>query len=184
MDNAAPRPPHSLQIPKKGTQRKLCSRQAAFCALLYVAVLAAVGLSLGLSVTRTRESGNATYVPPAPDYHLTASWAALPTKTDPADIVPTGCGRGRQRNEERADCFFVHPTSFMSSTLYNADTRDIPTNVLTDVGQLMTQASAFNGVAAIYAPRYRQVSQFAQGTHDTWNNNGGSDLETPLQAAM
>ena len=66
----------------------------------------------------------------------------------------------------------------------NAPLDDPATNILTDAGQLAQQASAFNGVGRVFAPRYRQASQSVQNTRDLWNNNNGSDRGTRLQAAM
>ena len=58
-------------------------------------------------------------------------------------------------------------------------------NFVTDAGQLAQQASAFNGVAKVYAPRYRQVSLSLQQRQPTWNNGEDGRNETSaLQRAM
>ena len=43
-----------------------------------------------------------------PDYHLGLNWAALPTKTDPADLVPDGIEVAPQ-GEHAVDVFLSPP---------------------------------------------------------------------------
>ncbi|MBT5153991.1 MAG: hypothetical protein HOM44_07890, partial [Gammaproteobacteria bacterium] len=49
-----------------------------------------------------------------PDYELAVNWAALPTKQDPADLVPAGITVSPQ-GDYPVDVFFIHPTGFLTS---------------------------------------------------------------------
>lgn len=109
--------------------------------------------------------------PPAPDYSKPEAWAALPSKTDPADRVPEGSDLRNLQTEARADVFFVHPTSYLRHTGkskgWNADWMDEPINAKTDSGSILNQASVFNNTGRIYAPRYRQAYLYTYVTRDT-----------------
>lgn len=160
-----------------------CRRVAVFCAVQVFMVLVAL-VTAAVAFTAPR---NIAGVPAPPDYATPWAWAALPSVADDADVVPAACGEDNQNNNQHplppADTFYVHPTSFFSE-MDNAPIGDLATNTLTDAGQLTQQASVFNGVSRVFAPRYRQASQSVQNTQDTWNNNNGSDRGTRLQAAM
>ena len=162
---AAPLPPPPPPPPSHQTYWK-----PAACAAIYVILVGIVALAFGVSFTRTRTADGST--PPPPDYTLDSSWAALPERSDGADVVPAECGLDQQGQSPPADTFYIHPTSFMASPdslMWNAPVDDLMTNLLTDNGQLTQQASAFNGVSRVFAPRYRQVSQFGQDEAKTFN---------------
>ena len=94
------------------------------------------------------------------DYSLQENWAALPDKQDNADLVPGKKGVDRQ-NQSEVDVFFVHPTSFSESpenNNWNAKLDNIKVNENTDSRAIKFQASLFNQVGKIYAPRYRQAN--------------------------
>ena len=60
--------------------------------------------------------------------------------------------------------FFVYPTSYLDRTLpygYNAPLKESKINVYTDYTAILYQASVFNEVGKIYAPRYRQANILA-----------------------
>jgi hypothetical protein len=111
----------------------------------------------------------------APDYSLTASWAALPDREDAADVVPSGAAQDRQSSAE-VDVFFVHPTTFFGTAGWNQALDDSSTNQLTDMFVLRGQAAVFNGCCKIYAPRYRQATIYS------FMDNSGSGKEA-LQLA-
>ena len=62
--------------------------------------------------------------PAAPDYSLTASWAALPDREDLADVVPNGEVQDRQATAE-VDVFFVQPTTFFGTAGWNQSLDDV-----------------------------------------------------------
>jgi len=116
---------------------------------------------------------------PEPDYSKLEFWAASPSKVDSSDIIPIGVER--QEDLPKADVFFIHPTTYISSngnsyelselskhpfkglkilkaSPWNASLLDDSVNVKTDILSIANQATAFNGSGQVYAPRYRQAN--------------------------
>jgi len=103
------------------------------------------------------QSFDETDAPNSPDYGLTESWAALPSKADNADLIPADIFENAQ-SKAQADCFYIHPTGFLEKDeKWNANVTNSDINDWTDVWPLKHQATAFNGSCKIYAPRYRQA---------------------------
>lgn len=94
--------------------------------------------------------------PAAPDYADLDSWAAHPAKQDMADLSPRPDVKDGQ-SEAQVDVFFVHPTTLWGTQDWNGDLRDAKLNARTDRTTIKHQASIFNGVGRVYAPRYRQM---------------------------
>lgn len=96
--------------------------------------------------------------PERPDYSKNVNWAALPWKKDFADLVPDSSLQDLQE-QCSIDVFYIHPTTFTekSSADWNASTNDSIINYLTDYWPIRHQASIFNNIGKIYAPRYRQA---------------------------
>lgn len=93
-----------------------------------------------------------------PDYEKLEYWAAHPEKWDPSDSVPKPL-RGTRIMDD-FDVFFIHPTTFTDDRLShqsNARIDDPSINSKTDYTSVLYQASAFNAVGRVYAPRYRQA---------------------------
>ncbi|MDQ3077427.1 MAG: DUF3089 domain-containing protein [Pseudomonadota bacterium] len=103
--------------------------------------------------------GNFEPPPPrtGPDYSEVANWIARPgIAPNPAEWRPDGWPPPILRPRP-AHAFYIHPTTYLERDRWNA--------LLDDAGsrgraELFTrsQASAFNGVATIWAPRYRQAA--------------------------
>jgi hypothetical protein len=93
-----------------------------------------------------------------PDYSNQANWSALPFTKDFADEVPNAELEDLQ-SESKIDVFFIHPTTFLDekSPEWNASTQDSIINHYTDYWAIRHQATAFNNVGRIFAPRYRQA---------------------------
>lgn len=111
-----------------------------------------------------------------PDYSLWQYWAALPQKKDPSDSVPAPL-----QNESRdssIDVFFIHPTTYTQKMTdgWNADVNNTYINAKTDYSSILYQASVFNAVAKIYAPRYRQAHLSAFFSTDTASANKAFDI--------
>lgn len=89
-------------------------------------------------------------------YADAAMWLARPDRpnNNPARWTPPGV---RPAAAPRAATFFIHPTSFLDRSRWNAPLDDADAN---DRARLFLrgQASAFNGSSAIWAPRYRQAT--------------------------
>jgi len=111
----------------------------------------------------------------APDYSLPASWAALPSRPDSADVVPRHTPLRDQQPGARADVFYVHPTTYFRRATWNADPADERLNRFTDANVIRKQASAFNSAGRIFAPRYRQATLYS--FFDEKSPNGRQALE-------
>ncbi len=82
-------------------------------------------------------------------------WVSRPgTRDDPAQYLPEGAVRGPRG---KAFVFFIHPTSYLARDHWNGPIEDRDTRKRTDQF-VRGMASAFNGAAAVYVPRYRQAA--------------------------
>jgi hypothetical protein len=91
----------------------------------------------------------------APDYTKPAAWLARPDlPSDPSRWLPAGFV---DPPKPQAAIFYVAPTTYLDRDHWNAPLDDAEAN-----GRLnlfaQSQASAFNGVGQIWAPRYRQAT--------------------------
>jgi hypothetical protein len=118
-------------------------------------------------------------VAPAPNYAQADAWAALPDKKDNADRVPDATLLKDQQASADIDVFFLHPTTYTygkGNIHWNGDLRDNTLNDKTDKGTILNQASIFNGVGKVYAPRYRQAHIEAFWTTDTASANRAFEI--------
>ncbi|KQM63656.1 hypothetical protein ASE75_11125 [Sphingomonas sp. Leaf17] len=94
--------------------------------------------------------------PAAPNaYDDKAMWLARPDLPgNPALWTPTSY---TPATAPRAAVFYIHPTSYLVRTHWNAPLDDAEANARAALF-LRGQASAFNGSAEIWAPRYRQAT--------------------------
>ncbi|WP_156679003.1 DUF3089 domain-containing protein [Sphingomonas profundi] len=128
-------------------------------ALIALVLVAAIGWNLFQDrIMRAVFVPSTPFVPlpdaGAPDYARPAAWLARPDlPKDPSRWLPPGMAPAR---DPRIAIFYVPPTAFTRRTSWNAPLDDRETN---DRLALFasSQASAFNGVGAIWAPRYRQA---------------------------
>lgn len=102
---------------------------------------------------------------PGPDYSRPEMWIARPDiLSSPALWTPTGVPPA---GAPRVSVFFIHPTSYLDKRHWNAPLDDRESQ---DRAALFvrSQASAFNGVGEIWAPKYRQatVGAFLTGRDD------------------
>lgn len=103
------------------------------------------------------------------DYSNEDNWAALPTKDDPSDLSPDHL---KPAIDGPIDVFFLYPTSFLAKkdlSLWNAAIDNKKINKATDESSIKYQASLFNQVGRVYAPRYRQAHYQAYFTQDKTN---------------
>ena len=110
-------------------------------------------------------------------------WAAHPEKIDSADVSPEFFNFDKQKTS-KADVFFVHPTTFVSSKNWNQlinleiiKNEGRPIRYLQD-WSLRDQASAFNSCCKVYAPYYRQATL---ASFLSLNGNGGKALDFAYQ---
>lgn len=93
--------------------------------------------------------------PAGPDYGDAAMWIARPDiANNPSLWTPEGFTPTR---EPQASLFFIHPTSFLERSRWNAPLDDEESQKRARLF-VRSQASAFNGVAAAWAPKYRQAT--------------------------
>jgi hypothetical protein len=94
-------------------------------------------------------------IPNGPDYRRANHWLARPDFSgSPALWMPDGMFN---RPNPGASVFFIHPTSYLSMELWNAPLNDPESQRRARVF-VMSEASAFNAVGAIWAPKYRQAT--------------------------
>lgn len=139
----------------------LARRFLYIIAALIVLVLA-VGLAWTLAQDRLMRMAfvpTAAFAPmpasTAPDYARPAAWLARPDlPDDPSRWLPPG---SPANPAPRAAVFYVPPTTYIDRDRWNAPIDDKTANDrLILFGQ--SQASAFNGVGVVWAPRYRQAT--------------------------
>ena len=94
-------------------------------------------------------------IPTGPDYRRPDHWIARPdVPNSPALWMPEGMVN---HPNVRASVFFIHPTSYLSKDLWNAPIDDKESQGRAQVF-VMSEASVFNGLGAIWAPKYRQAT--------------------------
>src|SRR5580765_4988747 len=94
-------------------------------------------------------------MPAGADYRQARMWIARPDIAgNPSLWVPTGF---QPTSASRASIFFVHPTSFLESSAWNAPITD-PESQDRAALFVRSQASAFNSMGQIWAPKYRQAA--------------------------
>ena len=100
---------------------------------------------------------------PGPDYADAAYWLARPGagsnlaewRPDSADGTPAPPPVRRPRD---AATFYIHPTTYLERAQWNAALIPDPTSEGRTQTFVRSQASAFNEVSDVWAPRYRQAA--------------------------
>jgi len=94
----------------------------------------------------------------APDYARPAAWLSRPDLPhDPARWTPIGV---RAAASPAVAVFYISPTTYLRRDRWNAPPDDREANARLRLFA-SSQASAFNGMGAIWAPRYRQATMGA-----------------------
>ncbi|HEY0113808.1 MAG TPA: DUF3089 domain-containing protein [Allosphingosinicella sp.] len=92
---------------------------------------------------------------PAAAYQRPEMWIARPgLRDDPSRWVPPGVPA---EGTKQAAVFFIHPTSYLQKSQWNAPLAD-PESQWRARLFVRSQASVFNGVGEIWAPKYRQAT--------------------------
>lgn len=99
---------------------------------------------------------NASGQPAAPDYSKSAYWSALPFRKDAADLTPK-TEKWIDDSLKNVDVFYIYPTLYSKGKTWNADVNNKKLNKRLDRLPIKYQASVFNQVGRVYAPRYRQA---------------------------
>lgn len=143
----------------------MCARRFLLVIFFLTLLVAAGGFALfqfGGSVLRKQALPTVPYEapPPAsgPDYVQVENWLNLPDTVPPgpAEWTPKGLTEDAGRARSVA-VFYIHPTTYLQRDRWNAL---IGHRESQDRAALFvrSQASAFNAVGRIYAPRYRQAA--------------------------
>ena len=144
----------------------MCARR--FLILIFFLTLLAVGGAFAIfqfgssALTRVATpQGHFTAPPPrsGPDYAEAANWIArpdLPANENPSLWTPDAATPAAAEPRP-AHVFFIHPTTYLQRDRWNATLDDRESR---DRAALFvrSQASAFNNVGKVWAPRYRQAA--------------------------
>ncbi|MGB3721797.1 MAG: DUF3089 domain-containing protein [Pacificimonas sp.] len=133
-----------------------------FAGLIVIAVLALVAyVAFGQSILKRYMTPTMTFAespePPPTFYDRPDAWVARPgIPADEVNWTPDGY---RPAPETAISVFYVHPTTYLKSDRWNAPAEPDDEGALYR-RELFTrsQASVFNGVADIWAPKYRQAA--------------------------
>ncbi len=143
----------------------MCARRflivVAFLTLLVVAGAFAM-YQFGQRVLIAGAVPQGHFQPPAagqsgPDYTEQANWIARPgLADDPSQWTPTAA-EPRPPTPKPAHLFYIHPTTYLQRDRWNAPLDDAQSRARASLF-VQSQASAFNDVASVWAPRYRQAA--------------------------
>lgn len=134
---------------------------------IYIVSILAILVFTQCNSNRPMREAVQSNIPVAPNYSDLKYWAAHPDKKDLADEVPTNTTLKNEQANAEVDVFFLHPTTLIKGGGWNGDVNDEKLNDKTDKSPIQYQASIFNGVGKIYAPRYRQAHIYSYFTKDT-----------------
>lgn len=127
-----------------------------FLVLLGLLALRLFGEQLSRIAFVPGETFSAPAAPPPNLYAGKAMWIARPDIAgNPAMWVPKGLVEDADRLN--AAVFFIHPTSYFNRAHWNAPLDDAKANQRVRLF-IRAQASVFNRVSAVWAPRYRQAT--------------------------
>ena len=131
----------------------------AFCIVLFIAVAFAYRFFERQLMAWALVPGTEFRDVPLPQgasYGQPALWIARPDiANNPSSWLPAGVPRSNA--QPRVSVFFVHPTSFTQRNAWNASVSDRESQDLAALF-VRSQASAFNGIGQIWAPKYRQAT--------------------------
>jgi hypothetical protein len=95
----------------------------------------------------------------APDYSQASQWIARPDlPDDPSRWQPSDQKGATPPQPPEANLFYVHPTTYLERDRWNAPLLPGGDGEFRTKLFVQSQASAFNGVASVWAPRYRQAA--------------------------
>ncbi len=139
------------------------ARKFLYTIAILIALILAVGVVwqlYGPQMVRIAFVPKAAFTAPAgqaPTVYVAAKmWIARPDiGNNPAQWKPKGSADGE--GQGKAAIFFIHPTSYLSRSQWNAPLEDADAN---DRAALFVrgQASALNAAGDVWAPRYRQAT--------------------------
>ncbi len=132
-------------------------------------ILILLSVLLWAACSKSLPSFKAEDQPPLPEYSLPTSWSVLPFREDAADRIPKG-ETWIDDSLKQVDVFYIYPTIYKDGDTWNAAMEDEKLNGKIDKFPVKYQASVFNQVGRIYAPRYRQ------GTYECFSDSVNGPL--------
>lgn len=132
-----------------------------FAFLIALVIAAGIAWALfGQQIARIAFVPSAAFIEqkamPSDVYADKAMWYARPDLPgNPAEWRPEGYVEPKQ--DRTVAVFFIHPTSYLDRAAWNAPLDDKASRDLAETF-IKGQASVFNGVGEIWAPRYRQAT--------------------------
>lgn len=160
----------------------LCAKSLPYLWSICLVRGVAAGLMLAFCGSGAATTGDAA--PDAVDYSRPESWLARPGLASPAEQTPQGGGFSDLQAVAHADVFYLHPTTSMRADLQNAPLDDPEAAALART-MLLAQATPFNAVARVYAPRYRQLTlpsyQFDEERQQAPNNRAYADVRRAFE---
>lgn len=141
----------------------MCARQFLMAIFAFTLILVAAGFAIYqwggnvlLREATPRGHFEAAQAGSGPDYKEQSSWVARPgLANDPALWLPDGVSGS---TTGQAAIFFIHPTTYLQNDRWNAPLdAGGDSEFRTDLF-VKSEASAFNGLGEIWAPRYRQAA--------------------------
>jgi hypothetical protein len=160
----------------------MCARRFLFVVFLLTLLAVAGAFAMfqfgdRILLKSTVPKGHYVAPPPSsePDYAQDSGWIAKPGLTgDPSWWRPTD--EPRPLVPKLAHAFYIHPTTYLERDRWNALLDDRASR---DRAALFvrSQASAFDGVAEVWAPRYRQAAYgaFLLDNKDARAGGGGAE---------
>ena len=144
----------------------MCARR--FLLILFILILLAVAgafaiFQWGGEVLMRQATPKGHFEQPAPasgpDYKQPASWVAHPDlPNNPSFWAPEGASEPLTGLPVgKAAVFFIHPTTYLERDRWNAPLQGHSGDFRTDLF-VRSQASVFNRIGDIWAPRYRQAA--------------------------
>jgi hypothetical protein len=94
----------------------------------------------------------------APDYNQASNWIARPDFADDPSRWQPANGRQPDPIATAARIFYIHPTTYLERDRWNAPLMPAGQTEFRTRLFAQSQASAFNRIGAIWAPRYRQAA--------------------------
>lgn len=142
----------------------MCARRFLFL-ILFLTLLGVAGafaiFQFGDRALTSMATPKGHFSPPPkrdePDYSKDQAWLAKPGMAEnPSDWVPDGVAP--VPSDRQAVTFYIHPTTYLERDRWNAPF-DVGGKSLSRARLFVrSQASAFNQVSSVWAPRYRQAA--------------------------
>jgi Protein of unknown function (DUF3089) len=143
--------------------QKIIIRLEKFFSLTLIFFLSIIGVSKAQKYI-IPDTFEARTSPKAPIYSDLKNWASHPQIKDQSDSIPKSLLKNKKSQtpiSTEADVFYIYPTIYTQEIgpekAWNAALDDSALNQKIDNGAILNQATVFNEVCAVYAPRYRQA---------------------------